>query len=208
MKVCDFRNYSHICYNKGMANNIVQLKDYSDNNVYPIAGAATQGSITKAMLEEGIFEGQELSQPSSVAYVATDNIQTSAVTTPKIADGAVTSDKIDSATMDWSSIQPSTGYSVAFTRVDKKGGLVYFSGSIQVPALTSIDNQTNAFILPVGWRPKTIVNFCLIAYTGSAPTPLARLRIGPDGTVRISKIDQDIPINTYVQVSGITFVAE
>lgn len=44
------------------------------------------------------FIDSTLSTPSSVAYVATDNIQTSAVTTPKIADGAVTSDKIDSAT--------------------------------------------------------------------------------------------------------------
>ena len=71
-----------------MSNNIVQLTDYNDNNIYPIAGAAAQGSITKTMLEEGVFEGPELSEPSTVAYVATDNIQ----------DGAVTSDKIDSTT--------------------------------------------------------------------------------------------------------------
>lgn len=72
-----------------MSDRIVQLQDRNDDNIYPVAGAATQGSITKAMLAEGIFEGPELSEPSSVAYVATDNIQ----------DGAVTSDKIDWTTM-------------------------------------------------------------------------------------------------------------
>ena len=68
-----------------MSNKIVQLENKSGDNLYPIAGGALTGSISKTMLEEGIFEGPELSQPSSVAYVATDNIQ----------DGAVTSDKID-----------------------------------------------------------------------------------------------------------------
>jgi len=78
-----------------MSNNIVQLTDSDNNNVYPIAGAAAQGSITKAMLEEGVFEGTELSEPSTVAYVATDNIQNGAVTTAKIANDAVNSSKVD-----------------------------------------------------------------------------------------------------------------
>lgn len=41
------------------------------------------------MLDEGIFEGQVLSQPSNVAYVATDNIQDGAVTAAKIASGVI-----------------------------------------------------------------------------------------------------------------------
>lgn len=86
-------------------------------------------------------------------------------------------------------------------------GVVYLSGSIQVPNITIVDNQTNAFILPVGWRPITTLNFCTIAYAGSDPIPLARVRIGIDGTVRVSKISQNIPTNTYVQASGINFVA-
>ena len=93
-----------------MANNIVQLTDYDNNNIYPIAGAAAQGSITKAMLDEGVFVGAELSDPGLTAYVATADIQDSAVTTAKIADlnvttnklatGAVTSDKIDWTTLE------------------------------------------------------------------------------------------------------------
>ena len=71
-----------------MSNKIVQLENESGDNLYPIAGGALTGSISKTMLEEGIFAGPELSEPSSVAYVATDNIQ----------DGAVTSDKIDFTT--------------------------------------------------------------------------------------------------------------
>lgn len=97
--MCDYtRNILIFCYNKGMANNIVQLTDYNDNNIYPIAGAAAQGSITKSMLEEGVFEGPELSEPSTVAYVATDNIQ----------DGAVTSDKIDWTTYSSSPVKVGT----------------------------------------------------------------------------------------------------
>lgn len=69
-----------------MSNNIVQLTDYNDNNIYPIAGAAAQGSITKSMLEEGVFEGPELSEPSTVAYVSTDNIQDGAVTAAKLGN--------------------------------------------------------------------------------------------------------------------------
>lgn len=66
-----------------MANNIVQLQDKNGDNVFPIAGGATQGAVTKAMLDEGVFEGSTLSTPSSVAYVATDNIQDGAVTAAK-----------------------------------------------------------------------------------------------------------------------------
>lgn len=74
-----------------MSNKIVQLENEAGDNIYPLAGGALTGSISKTMLEEGVFEGPELSEPSSVAYVATDNIQ----------DGAVTSDKIDFTTYDW-----------------------------------------------------------------------------------------------------------
>ena len=90
-----------------MSNNIVQLTDYNDNNIYPIAGAAAEGSITKTMLDEGVFVGAELSDPGNTAYVGTADIQDSAVTTAKIANlnvttaklatGAVTSDKVDSS---------------------------------------------------------------------------------------------------------------
>ena len=109
-----------------MSNNIVQLTDYNDNNIYPIAGAAAEGSITKTMLDEGVFVGAELSDPGNIAYVGTADIQDNAVTAPKlgipcpvisenlsepssvayvatdnIQDGAVTSDKID-----WTTIGP------------------------------------------------------------------------------------------------------
>lgn len=49
-------------------------------------------------VEDAIFEGATLSTPSNVAYVAEANIQSNAVTTSKIADGSVTSDKIDYTT--------------------------------------------------------------------------------------------------------------
>ena len=72
-----------------MNNDIVQLTDKNGNNVFPIAGAATQDSISKSMLEEGVFEGPELFPAPTGAYVRTDSI----------VDDAVTSDKID-----WTSV--------------------------------------------------------------------------------------------------------
>lgn len=86
-------------YNRGMSNKIVQLENEDGDNLYPLAGGALTGSISKTMLEEGVFEGPELTEPNTVAYVAEGNIQDDAVTTSKIADGSVTSDKVDWATM-------------------------------------------------------------------------------------------------------------
>lgn len=43
-----------------MANNIVQLTDYNGNNIYPIAGAAAQGSITTAMLRDGAVTSDKI----------------------------------------------------------------------------------------------------------------------------------------------------
>ena len=61
-----------------------------------ISWDANEAILSHAIYTQDMpFIDDVLSTPSSVAYVATDNIQTSAVTTPKIADGAVTSDKID-----------------------------------------------------------------------------------------------------------------
>ena len=77
-------------YNRSMNNDIVQLTDKSGNNIYPIAGGATQDSISKSMLAEGVFEGPELFPSPNEAYVRTANI----------VDGAVTSDKIDWTTID------------------------------------------------------------------------------------------------------------
>lgn len=83
-----------------MNNDIVQLTDKNGNNVFPIAGAATQDSISKSMLEEGVFEGPELFPAPTGAYVRTNDIVDDAVTTSKIADESVTSDKIDWTTIE------------------------------------------------------------------------------------------------------------
>lgn len=36
-----------------MANNIAQLKDYNDNNIFPIAGGMVADSVTTQMLQDG-----------------------------------------------------------------------------------------------------------------------------------------------------------
>jgi hypothetical protein len=137
--------------------------------------------------------------------VGTSQIQNDAVTTPKIAEKAVTSNKIDSETLDLSSITPAQGYSIGNLVVFKKGGVVYFSGSITIPQITSVDNQTSVFTLPAGWRPGVTMNFVVIAFTGIAPVPLGRARIAADGTFKLSKISQDLPSGTFVQMAPISY---
>lgn len=88
-----------------MNNDIVQLTDKSGNNIYPIAGGATQDSISKSMLAEGVFEGPELFPSPNEAYVRTANI----------VDGAVTSDKIDWTTLGYQSVGLSTQVTVTGT---------------------------------------------------------------------------------------------
>lgn len=150
-----------------------------------------------APLKDAAFIGSVLSTPSSVAYVATDNIQ----------DGAVTSQKIDYTTLAGSTLTPAAGYSTAFLIGKKLGGSVHFESSVSIPSITTGDNQTVAFTLPVGWRPSATCNFIAIAYTGTSPIPLARVRIHTDGTVKISKIDQDLPSGVYVQFGQISYIA-
>ena len=79
-----------------MADRVIQLQDKTGtDNLYPIAGGMAANSVTKAMLAEGVFEGETLSTPTDVDYVATDNIQDSAVTNAKLASKAVKSQNID-----------------------------------------------------------------------------------------------------------------
>ena len=85
-----------------MANNIVQLTDDSGNDVFPIAGGMANDSVTKAMLAEGVFEGDVLSTPTDVDYVSTNNIQDGAVTNAKIANNAVKSQNVDFTTLSFS----------------------------------------------------------------------------------------------------------
>lgn len=67
-----------------MADRVIQLQDKTGtDNLYPIAGGMAADSVTKAMLAEGVFEGDVLSTPTDVDYVATDNIQDGAVTPAK-----------------------------------------------------------------------------------------------------------------------------
>lgn len=58
-----------------MANNIVQLTDDTNNNIFPIAGGMASDSITTAMLQDGA--------------VTTAKLASGAVTAPKLADRAV-----------------------------------------------------------------------------------------------------------------------
>lgn len=112
------------------------------------------------------------------------------------------SDKIDSTTLDLSTITLASGYSWGTdARIIRVAGYVYFEGGIQVPSITTTSNGP-AFTLPIGWRtPSNGLNF--ITYN-NAPT-FARVRIGSAGEVQISKMTTDLAANSYVQLTGVIF---
>lgn len=150
------------------------------------------------------FIDSTLSTPSSVAYVATDNIQTSAVTTAKIASGAVTYDKIDSETLLTADVTFAQGYGTAASTLALKcTGVVYFLSNFYTPAITSTDNTTTAFTLPQGWRPPDVVNAIASIGVGN----ICRLRVGADGSVRVSKLINDISQGSYVGALAVQYPA-
>lgn len=99
--------------------------------------------------EDVVYIDTTLSTPTNIAYVSEDNIQTGAVTTSKIANGAVTSQNIDFETLSSSDV---TLGAASITSFDCKKMLGYVflcvSGNIN-------PNQTwqDYFALPSGWKP-------------------------------------------------------
>lgn len=84
----------------------------------------------------------------------------------------------------------------------KVAGVVYFYHGMSCPALTTTDNQTVAFTLPVGWRPVDGINFITQCGVGK----LCRIRIGSDGTVKISKYDADTTTGSFAQLPACTYI--
>ena len=108
-----------------------------------------------------------------------------------------------------STITPASGYNISGTSIYKLGGVVYFGGSMVTPAITSTDNSTVAFTLPVGWRPKANANFVSFTYPYDGTTsPLLRIRVASDGTVKVSKITDDIASNNWAQLGMISYIVQ
>lgn len=84
----------------------------------------------------------------------------------------------------------------------KVAGVVYFYHGMSCPALTTTDNQTVAFTLPDGWRSVDTVNFITQCGVGK----LCRIRIGSDGTVKVSKYDVDTSNNAYAQLPACSYI--
>lgn len=190
---------------------------------------ALQNKVVDAEFDKVAYLGDTVGTPTSLAYVGTTNIQTGAVTTDKISDlnvttakiadnaitankiaaGSITANKLFNETLDLSSISTATGYAFGDGAVARKqGNIIFFEGSIQVPAITAVYNNTVAFTLPAAWRPanaSAALNFvqCAMADTTGH---VARVRVAPDGQVTIHKIETDIPANAYVQLTGMLFM--
>lgn len=172
----------------------IQNKPTIDTTLSTSSNNAISNAAVTNKIDDAAYIGQVLSTPTSVAYVAEDNIQDDAVTTDKIADGAVTSDKIDSATLDMTTITPASGYSMGTLHITKRAGTVHWYGAINVPFIDTIDNQTNAFVLPSGYAPALVCNAIALVLIPTSPFPIARVRIGNDGSVRISTVDSSVPL--------------
>lgn len=181
--------------------------NYSDLNGKPTIDSTLSTSSTNAVENQAIgnefekvaYVGSTSTTPSSVEFVGTGNIE----------DGAVTASKLELETLDTSTITPASGYSISGLTIEKVAGIVFMSGSIGIPSITSYDNSTVVFTLPQGWRPTSNSNFSSFAYGGGTqPNPLARVRIGSDGTVKISKLlSDDLPSNSYVQAGTVSYLA-
>ena len=81
------------------ADDYIKNKPTVDSSLSSSSTNAVENQAIDAEFEKVAYVGTTLSTPTSVAYVAEDNIQDSAVTTNKIADGAITSEKIDFTTL-------------------------------------------------------------------------------------------------------------
>lgn len=110
-----------------------------------ISWDANEAILSHAIYTQDMpFIDNVLSTPSSVAYVATDNIQTGAITTPKIADGAVTSDKIDFATLTFPAtltVGDGTSTTVNVNAIDLGNNIYLLSGTFNGSTTTIPSSQ-------------------------------------------------------------------
>ena len=139
-------------------------------------------------------------------YPLAGGMAADSINTQMLKDGSVTSDKIDSATLLKGDVTFASGYNInvaSTAAIAKKvAGVVYFYHGMICPALTVVDNQTVAFTLPVGWRPVDVVNFIVQCGVGR----LCRIRIAPEGTVKLSKYDSDISAGEYAQLQACSYI--
>ena len=126
-----------------------------------------------------------------------------ALGTNQIASNAVTSDKIDWATLNTGTITPASGYTLGSFGAVRVANIVVFQGSFQIPLINNLNNQTTAFTLPTGWRPSVTGNFPVFAFA-NAGIP-ARIRVGSDGTIKVSSVSDPLPADAYLQVGGVVY---
>lgn len=142
-----------------------------------ISWDANEAILSHAIYTQDMpFIDSVLSTPSSVAYVATDNIQTSAVTTPKIADGAVTSDKIDWTTLETIDLTDYAGTAVTgITRAHlfKFGRICTLNITVNMSAYTAGNFAYVLRGLPSSIRP--VENFDVFVIGGSGYTAMRGL---------------------------------
>ena len=147
-----------------MADRVVQLKDNQDNNVYPVAGALKQGSVTTSTINDG------------------------AVTTSKINDGAVTADKIDFTTIQGGNMPiASSSMHIPYLTADDSmslwriGNIVFALANVVITSLTTYDSVSAAEKIPSGFRPATGTS----AVAGGSNSTIGII-IEPGGSVAFS----------------------
>lgn len=154
---------------------------------------ANSATNTTANIVSPVDIGSVLSTPSDVAYVNSNNIISNAVTTGKIANGAVTADKIDFTTLMGGNapIVASTMHLPYFATGDvmnlwRIGNLVFAYSNVVTTSLGTYDSIVVAETMPSGFRPATgtMGMFILNSVVGTSST--VGMTISPNGSVAFS----------------------
>lgn len=75
-------------------------------------------------------------------------------------------------------------------------------GGLQNPAITTDNNPTAAFTLPVGWRPVSTGIYFLTYNNGLT---ISKVRVSNDGSIKISKLTTNLVANSWTQLTGISY---
>ena len=143
-----------------MADRVVQLKDNQDNNVYPIAGALAQGSVTTSTINDGAVTGVKID-----------------FTTIQGGDMPIAASSMQIPYL-------TTGDSMSLWRI---GNIVFALANVVVSSLGTYDSSGALETMPSGFRPATGTKgvFTMSAVAGGGNSTIGII-INPDGSVAFS----------------------
>ena len=143
-----------------MADKIVQLKDNQDNNVYPVAGAMKQGSVTTGTINDGAVTGVKID-----------------FTTIQGGDMPIASSSMQIPYLTASD-------SMSLWRI---GNIVFALANVVVSSLGTYDSSVAVETMPSGFRPATGTKgvFTMSAVAGGGNSTIGII-VSSDGSLAFS----------------------